>query len=285
MPKKHSATHAVVEEATPRKGVREEALGACLPTRRRDCAQPGELGVGELKGHQPLAVVGSANVCCLRLTQGSMPPKCASEAERLKEVACYQAAFNCDVIPRGKRPMPWYIQDRFTDSVTGPFDAAQLQAMAAEGRLEADAQVSKSQEGPWVPASRVKGLMPAASPELPARSNPISPASGDTPQPWKTSATSALKYGRYGLRRYHNKVYQVRITGGFVGYFTGRSGAIACIAKAIDAANESNYEVVFILPDEFSLPRRLLSLLCAVLTLLIWYPLQGYVLVLRRLPD
>jgi hypothetical protein len=181
--------------------------------------------------------------------------------------------------------MPWYVQDRFTDSVTGPFDAAQLQVMAAEGRLEADAQVSKSQEGPWVPASRVKGLMPAASPIVQAKSTATAPAFGDTRQPGETSATNLPKHSRDDNRRYHNMVHQVRLTGGLVGFFTGSSGAIACIAEAVAAANEGGYEVVQIIPDEFSLPRRLLSLLCALLTLLIWYPLQGYLLVLRRLPD
>ena len=181
--------------------------------------------------------------------------------------------------------MPWYIQDRFTDSVTGPFEAAQLQAMAAEGRLEADAQVAKSQDGPWVAASRVKGLMPASSPATQENSRRTISAPSDSPPPWKATATNVLKYSRDGNRRHHNKVHQVRLTGGLVGLFTGRSGAIACIANAIDAANENDYEVVQIIPDEFSLPRRLLSLLCAVLTLLIWYPLQGYLLVLRRMPD
>ncbi len=62
----------------------------------------------------------------------------------------------------------WYI---LTDGVpNGPMSSAQLQQLGRLGKVTAETQVAKEKDGPWVPASRVKGLFPPSpvfTPEVP----------------------------------------------------------------------------------------------------------------------
>ncbi|MHB8902438.1 MAG: DUF4339 domain-containing protein, partial [Thermoguttaceae bacterium] len=55
----------------------------------------------------------------------------------------------------------WYC--KFAEQVLGPFSPGQLKALATGGRLMPGDLVARSGEGPWVPASRVKGLFDLAA--------------------------------------------------------------------------------------------------------------------------
>lgn len=63
--------------------------------------------------------------------------------------------------------MPWYVQDK--GEIFGPYEDAQLKSLATAGRIDAETQIAQSREGPWVGASRVKGLFTGASAVQPAR--------------------------------------------------------------------------------------------------------------------
>lgn len=52
--------------------------------------------------------------------------------------------------------MTWYAQSQ--GQVFGPYDDAQLKTLASQSRISPDTHVGQSQEGPWVLASRLKGL-------------------------------------------------------------------------------------------------------------------------------
>jgi hypothetical protein len=52
--------------------------------------------------------------------------------------------------------MPWYVQVK--DELFGPYDDTQLKSLATAGRIDPETQIAQSREGPWVTASRVKGL-------------------------------------------------------------------------------------------------------------------------------
>ena len=69
----------------------------------------------------------------------------------------------------------WYY--KIGEQVVGPMSADQLRALAAGGRLAASDPVANAKEGPWVPASRVKGLFaPASVEEEPKASGGAQPA-------------------------------------------------------------------------------------------------------------
>jgi hypothetical protein len=77
--------------------------------------------------------------------------------------------------------MAWYAQSE--GQVFGPYDDAQVKNFASEGRIRPDTQVAQSQEGPWVPASRVKGLFAGGAPSHAvtppaARSDPTPESAG-----------------------------------------------------------------------------------------------------------
>ncbi len=55
----------------------------------------------------------------------------------------------------------WYT--KIAEQVVGPLSAEQLKALAAGGRLAPVDPVAQSADGPWVPASRVKGLFEVAA--------------------------------------------------------------------------------------------------------------------------
>ena len=73
----------------------------------------------------------------------------------------------------------WYC--RIDGEERGPYTAAQLRAMAAEGRLSAGDPVRQGKFGVWVPAASVKGLFDATSP--PQHPAEVKPAAHEPPPP------------------------------------------------------------------------------------------------------
>lgn len=61
----------------------------------------------------------------------------------------------------------WYC--RIAGQVIGPFSAAQLRALADEGRLSPGDPLRQGVSGVWVPAASVKGLFPEGHPRPPLR--------------------------------------------------------------------------------------------------------------------
>ncbi len=58
----------------------------------------------------------------------------------------------------------FFIQDPFTEEVQGPLSVQELKEWFSKGAVEGWG-VSKSPNGPWTPATQVKGLAPAKPPE------------------------------------------------------------------------------------------------------------------------
>ena len=58
----------------------------------------------------------------------------------------------------------WYVLQ--AGQKIGPFDSAHLKAVFRAGRLQADALIANSAEGPWHPLSKVKGLSDQTKPNL-----------------------------------------------------------------------------------------------------------------------
>ena len=56
----------------------------------------------------------------------------------------------------------WYV--KIGDEARGPVGGARLKEYAAQGRLKPEMQVRRGEQGPWVPAAKVKGLFPAPPP-------------------------------------------------------------------------------------------------------------------------
>lgn len=54
-------------------------------------------------------------------------------------------------------PSDWYL--KIADKEVGPLTSHQLKAMAKKGQLAADDLVRQGTDGPWIPASRVRGLL------------------------------------------------------------------------------------------------------------------------------
>ncbi len=52
----------------------------------------------------------------------------------------------------------YYVKDPFTGDVQGPITETKLRELAASGNIDGTWEVSKSNTGPWVLASRIKGL-------------------------------------------------------------------------------------------------------------------------------
>lgn len=55
----------------------------------------------------------------------------------------------------------WYT--KIAEQIVGPLSPDQLKALAEGGRLTPNDPIARSKDGPWVPASRVKGLFEAAA--------------------------------------------------------------------------------------------------------------------------
>jgi hypothetical protein len=88
----------------------------------------------------------------------------------------------------------WYL--KIADKEVGPLSAQQLRTMAGKGQIGPEDLVRQGNEGGWVPASHVKGLLAAAVSAGPALSEAIpvakllTPANGKSPKA-KTPATAA----------------------------------------------------------------------------------------------
>ncbi len=82
-----------------------------------------------------------------------------------------------------------FIKDPFTGNVQGPFSQAQLKELAKKGEIDGGWEVAKSNNGPWMKAGRIKGLVFGDNEDdwLPAPSTPPSstspPAFGQQPNP------------------------------------------------------------------------------------------------------
>jgi hypothetical protein len=61
-------------------------------------------------------------------------------------------------IARGIMSAEWFV--RQNDKVHGPFDAATVKQFAATNRIGVNTLIARSADGPWHPASKVKGLFP-----------------------------------------------------------------------------------------------------------------------------
>ena len=61
--------------------------------------------------------------------------------------------------------MSWFIRDSFTEQVSGPLSDTKLKSQASSGEITPDTEVSRSAKGPWVSASRVKGLFEVSVPD------------------------------------------------------------------------------------------------------------------------
>ncbi len=88
----------------------------------------------------------------------------------------------------------WYISQN--DKTYGPYPSSKLKDLAAAGRLSTDAKVANAPNGPWHPASSVKGLGALASPKpvapksLPPKPKPIM-SQATPPVPVEASAPTA----------------------------------------------------------------------------------------------
>lgn len=91
-----------------------------------------------------------------------------------------------------KQPM-FFIQDPFTGEVKGPLTTQQLRNWFAQGQVE-DWGVSKSPDGPWTPAAKVKGLGDSIPP--PPRPAPASGHRGESSGVVKTVRSQNSVSGR-----------------------------------------------------------------------------------------
>jgi len=83
----------------------------------------------------------------------------------------------------------WFI--RGGGKVYGPLDSAKLKQLVAEGKINESTEIAQSQAGPWLPASRVRGLfdapaqtpspVPQQQPQAYSPPAPIPPAAADPP--------------------------------------------------------------------------------------------------------
>jgi len=127
-------------------------------------------------------------------------------------------------IARGIMSAEWFV--RQNDKVHGPFDAATVKQFAATNRIGVNTLIARSADGPWHPASKVKGLFPdalaprtstappppvkvqAAMPvaamqaaQAPAPSVPASHQKGYAAQPWSLARQRLQKHSHGALSR------------------------------------------------------------------------------------
>ena len=88
----------------------------------------------------------------------------------------------------------WYL--KVADKELGPLTPKQLKIMAGKGQLAPDDPVRQGSEGPWVPAGRVKGLLPGAG-SAAAQSNstgmPVAKPLGEPPGKRKKRSAAKAK--------------------------------------------------------------------------------------------
>ncbi len=97
---------------------------------------------------------------------------------------------------------------------------------------------------------------------------------------WKrkngSGAANEVLFGREGS---YNRIYRANLTGGIVGWL-GVS-AKRSLANAIAKANDDGFEVVFIVEDSNNLLKSILYFIILVLTLFIWCPAPGFLIIVR----
>jgi hypothetical protein len=83
-------------------------------------------------------------------------------------------------------PGQWFV--RRGEKVFGPVDSAKLKSLAASGQINESTQVAQQAIGPWVNASKIRGLFTASqsAAESPGPANPLPP-----PTPAETAPTVA----------------------------------------------------------------------------------------------
>ncbi|MSR32252.1 MAG: DUF4339 domain-containing protein [Gemmataceae bacterium] len=59
-------------------------------------------------------------------------------------------------------PNQWYIA-RDEKAPLGPYSDDQLHQLARQGKLTSEIQIGQAKDGPWFPASRIKGLFPESA--------------------------------------------------------------------------------------------------------------------------
>lgn len=79
----------------------------------------------------------------------------------------------------------------------------------------------------------------------------------------------------------YNRIYRANMSGGLIGWL--RSSSNRSLTKILAQANEEGYGVVTIISDTTNLLRSLLSALILVVTLFLWCPAPGYLVITRRL--
>lgn len=141
-------------------------------------------------------------------------PRADSEPDPLGLAPLPEDALRRPTRQRPREPAPqspasetgWYCE--VEGRVQGPLTAAELKERATSGRLAPGHRVRKGEDGPWIPASQVKGLLPkdasSATPRAPAeprRPAAQAGASGSRRCPscgreykvWGEMATKAMK--------------------------------------------------------------------------------------------
>lgn len=94
------------------------------------------------------------------------------------------------------------------------------------------------------------------------------------------SAASKLHDMAFGPVSSHNRIYRANLTGGFSGWL-GDSSRRA-LRHAVQEANGQGYEVVVVVPDTINLLQRILYSAILLVTLFIWCPEPGYLVVCKR---
>ena len=84
-------------------------------------------------------------------------------------------------------PAEWFVHQK--EKVHGPFDAATLKQFAAAKKIGANTLIAQSADGPWHPASKVKGLF-SDSPAPQAFTAPPPPVKVQAATPVATTPTS-----------------------------------------------------------------------------------------------
>ena len=67
----------------------------------------------------------------------------------------------------------WYVRTK--NGASGPYSSQQLKDFASNGKLPRQASISKSQEGPWTIAEKVRGLFPDVVEDEPMRAGDFVP--------------------------------------------------------------------------------------------------------------
>ena len=83
---------------------------------------------------------------------------------------------------------------------------------------------------------------------------------------------------RPGSAQYVNQIYRANLSGGLAGLFTSSKNSLG---DAIHRANGNDQEVVCVIPDTVNLMTTILYSVILVVTLLIWCPAPGYLVVTR----